>query len=305
MTEPMPVVLMAGKDEASKFSEMLDVARAMVWYREFYEFGADKFSKILTDNQTGETMPALEHVIRHLSHAENVRYPIHIVGNSKAEKLVSRLREDSDFTDLFEFLPQKSTYAQNANLGREKTTERFGLSETDYMLFLSADLLRLESTHLDQFIAHAREEMESPLGISYIRKETMEGFRRKYLRVFEDRGLIQRRDKVKESNVVVGNGIANLDPLDRLYGMRKMLMPQNWLKLFQLIQETNGTGTINLASGISRDFLTRGGVRTSRIEEGLPTLLDQDCQLIEVLQKELSLDYDSRKDAKRLGYSFG
>ncbi len=273
----LPLVILAGYSRKPKLQAYLEITCSALFNHEVYLWAEDK--NLINLEKNREQKPALEWLIGNIENAKKVQPPIHVVGSDEISHIVEKY-------EGFNHVLQGDSIAHNMILGYEASAREFNLKPEDYVLFITSDLLMVTGNSIDRLV----EELEgfldhkAPLILSYIRRETLENFKRRFVPFYDDFfSNDMSRYCAKESNIILANSYADLSALNSLYSIRKLMNPPNWVRALRLTAETLGAGnTLNLLLRTAGNYFKKRAVSTKMAVVLLTKLLHQEFSLYEV-----------------------
>ena len=290
----LPLVILAGYSPKPKLFGYFNTLYSAVFNRELYIWNTDKNAVELT--KQGQTKKALDWLLDSISDAKSILKPIIVVTGLERQS-----------KDEIAYIQQGNSFAENMVRGYEVAADKFQLDKKDYVLFMTSDIITVNSENLDELVEDLEPSLNdmNPLVISYIKKETLKGFKRRFVWFYDDYFTEDGHFyKAKESNILAANGYADMLKLDRLYSIRKLLNPHNWIKAFGTSAHATGlSNSIETVLMLFNDFLTKRGISTKRAVSILEALLEQSLSFYEIKSPAFSKDVDSWQDIKRLGFT--
>lgn len=301
--EKIPLVILAGYSPKPKLLSKLAIGISYVFNHERYLWDLEKSLMTLRDKE-GNERSLLEIMLGNVSDSKNIDETVYVVGTEKVKTVVERYNNHSEQKIDFRFVPQGFSLGENMQLAykavQEDKQSAVNSPYSGYVLFLTSDLPLVHGKDIDEMLKDVDFSVDTPLILSYIKSATLTNFKRHFFHFFDGKSKFN----AKESNLEFGNNEADFVKLNRLYNIRKMLNPNNWVKAVQTYAETSSglKGIYSIAKKIVSDFVTKKAVDFSMVASIFEHLVEQKVSFYEVKNPVFSMDVDSQQDLEELGY---
>jgi hypothetical protein len=278
----IPLVILAGYSQKPKILTKLAIGFSYIFNHERYLWDVEKSVMLLKDKSL------LEIMLENIEDSKKIDRTVYVVGTENVGRIVEDFKSDS--IDV-KFVPQGESLGENMALCYDET-------KTDgHVLFLTSDLPEVHGKDIDEMLDDIN--FTAPLILSYIKSSTLSGLERRFLSFYDG----EQRFRAKESNVVFGNGKVNFLELNKLYNIRKMMNPNNWVKAINMYVGVSGLrGTFQLGKKIVSDLVTKKAVDFNIAISVLGHLINQEVAFYEIKNPVFSEDVDSEQDLQALGY---